>query len=73
MACIGRAGWNDLRFCGAIPDDELIAALEESYRLVVARLPRRDRPAPSLVELVETYDERRATVSPTRRATTSAT
>ena len=44
MAYIGRSGWNDLAFGGAIPDDELVEAVEESYRLVVARLPRRDRP-----------------------------
>ncbi|NPC96228.1 MmcQ/YjbR family DNA-binding protein [Nocardioides sp. zg-DK7169] len=44
MAHIGRWGWNDLGFGGAIPDDELVAALEESYRLVVAGLPVRLRP-----------------------------
>ena len=44
MAYIGRSGWNDLSFRGAIPDDELVEAVEESYRLVVSRLPRRDRP-----------------------------
>ena len=41
---IGRSGWNDLSFRGAIPDDELVEAVEESYRLVVSKLPRRDRP-----------------------------
>lgn len=44
MAYIGRSGWNDLRLDGSIPDDELLEAVEESYRLVVSRLPRRDRP-----------------------------
>ena len=44
MAYIGRSGWNDLALAGAIPDEELIEAVEESYRLVVSRLPRRDRP-----------------------------
>ena len=44
MAYIGRSGWNDLKFGGAIPDDELFEAVDESYRLVVARLPRRQRP-----------------------------
>ena len=44
MAYIGRSGWNDLRLDGAIPDDELVEAVEESYRLVVSKLPRRDRP-----------------------------
>ncbi len=44
MAYIGRSGWNDLVLGGSIPDDELLEAVEESYRLVVSRLPRRDRP-----------------------------
>ena len=45
MAYIGRSGWNDLALDGAIPDEELVEAVEESYRLVVSRLPRKDRPA----------------------------
>ena len=45
MAYIGRSGWNDLAFGGAIPDEELVEAVEESYRLVVAKLPKKDRPA----------------------------
>ena len=44
MAYLGRSGWNYLAFGGAIPDDELLEAVDESYRLVVARLPKRDRP-----------------------------
>ena len=44
MAYIGRSGWNDLAYAGAIPDEELLEAVEESYRLVVARLPRKHRP-----------------------------
>lgn len=44
MAYIGRSGWNDLAFGGAIGDEELLEAVEESYRLVVAGLPRRLRP-----------------------------
>ena len=44
MAYIGRSGWNDLRFGGAIEDDELRAAVDESYALVVGRLPRKHRP-----------------------------
>jgi predicted DNA-binding protein (MmcQ/YjbR family) len=43
MAYIGRSGWNDLAFDG-IPDDELLEAVDESYRLVVERLPKRLRP-----------------------------
>lgn len=44
MAYIGRSGWNDLVFSGAIPDDELLEAIDESYRLVVSKLPKKDRP-----------------------------
>ncbi|WP_104106586.1 MmcQ/YjbR family DNA-binding protein [Nocardioides sp. 616] len=45
MAYIGRSGWNDLDFSGAISDEELLDAVDESYRLVVSRLPRGARPA----------------------------
>ena len=44
MAYIGRSGWNDLSYDGAIPDDELLDAVDESYRLVVANLPKKLRP-----------------------------
>jgi predicted DNA-binding protein (MmcQ/YjbR family) len=44
MAYIGRSGWNTLRLGGAIPDDELIAAVDDSYDAVVAKLPKKDRP-----------------------------
>ena len=44
MAYIGRSGWNDLAYRGAIPDDELLEAVDESYRRVVAKLPRKHRP-----------------------------
>ncbi len=44
MAYIGRSGWNDLSLAGEIPDDELFEAVDESYRLVVSRLPRKHRP-----------------------------
>lgn len=44
LAYIGRSGWNDLSFSGRIPDDELQDAVDESYRLVVSKLPRRHRP-----------------------------
>ena len=43
---IGRYGWNDLALGGAIPDDELLEAVEESYQAVVSKLPKRDRPGP---------------------------
>ena len=47
MAYIGRSGWNTLRIGGAIPDDELIEAVDSSYDAVLSKLPKKDRPAPS--------------------------
>jgi predicted DNA-binding protein (MmcQ/YjbR family) len=44
MAYIGRHGWNTLRTDGTIAEDELLEALDISYELVVAGLPRRQRP-----------------------------
>ena len=44
MAYLGRYGWNTLRLGGAIGDAELREALDASYRDVVSRLPRKDRP-----------------------------
>jgi predicted DNA-binding protein (MmcQ/YjbR family) len=44
MAYIGRSGWNTLRVGGAIPDEEIRDAVDESYALVVAKLPRKLRP-----------------------------
>jgi predicted DNA-binding protein (MmcQ/YjbR family) len=44
MAYIGRSGWNDLAFGGAIPDEDLVEAVDESYRLVVSKLPKKHRP-----------------------------
>ena len=44
MAYIGRSGWNDLAFAGAIPDEDLLDAVDESYRLVVEGLPKKLRP-----------------------------
>ena len=45
MAYIGRSGWNTLRIGGAIPDDELLEAVDASYDAVVSKLPKKDRPA----------------------------
>jgi predicted DNA-binding protein (MmcQ/YjbR family) len=45
MAYIGRSGWNTLRIGGAIPDDEILEAVDASYDTVVAGLPKKDRPA----------------------------
>ncbi|SDS21047.1 MmcQ/YjbR family DNA-binding protein [Actinoplanes derwentensis] len=41
---IGRHGWNKLRLAGAIPDDEILEAVDASYDTVVATLPKKDRP-----------------------------
>ncbi|MBK8469285.1 MAG: MmcQ/YjbR family DNA-binding protein [Candidatus Phosphoribacter sp.] len=41
---IGRYGWNVLQMGGAIPDDELLEAVDQSYETVVAGLPARQRP-----------------------------
>ncbi|WP_238015254.1 MmcQ/YjbR family DNA-binding protein [Dactylosporangium sp. AC04546] len=45
MPYIGRSGWNTLRYGGGIPDDEIVEAVDESYRWVVSKLPKKDRPA----------------------------
>ena len=47
MAYIGRSGWNTLRTGGAIPDDEIIEAIDVSYDTVVSKLPKKDRPLPA--------------------------
>ena len=44
MAYIGRSGWNTLRVNGAIPDEEIREAIDESYALVVGKLPKKHRP-----------------------------
>ena len=44
MPYIGRSGWNTLRAGGAIPDEELIEAIDASYDAVVSKLPKKDRP-----------------------------
>jgi predicted DNA-binding protein (MmcQ/YjbR family) len=47
MAYIGRYGWNSLQLRGAIPDDELHEAIDDSYEAVVSALPKKQRPVPS--------------------------
>jgi predicted DNA-binding protein (MmcQ/YjbR family) len=42
---IGRFGWNSLTVGGAIPDDELIEAVDASYLQIASKLPKKDRPA----------------------------
>jgi predicted DNA-binding protein (MmcQ/YjbR family) len=44
MAYIGRSGWNTLTTGAAIPDDEILEAVDESYLLVVSKLPKKHRP-----------------------------
>ncbi len=44
MAYIGRFGWNTLLLGGAIPDEEVRDAVDQSYASVVAKLPKRRRP-----------------------------
>lgn len=44
MAYVGRYGWNTLRLDGAIRDEELLAAIDDSYLDVVSRLPASKRP-----------------------------
>jgi predicted DNA-binding protein (MmcQ/YjbR family) len=44
MAYLGRHGWNTFALDGSIPDDELAELVDLSYRLVVAGLPRSQRP-----------------------------
>ncbi|MBO9520561.1 MAG: MmcQ/YjbR family DNA-binding protein [Nocardioidaceae bacterium] len=44
MAYIGRSGWNSLSLVGGIPHDELVEAVETSYRIVVGGLAKKHRP-----------------------------
>ena len=44
MSYIGRSGWNTLWLNRAIPDAELLDAVDESYYAVVSRLPKKRRP-----------------------------
>jgi predicted DNA-binding protein (MmcQ/YjbR family) len=44
MAYIGRSGWNKLLIGGAIPDDELTEAVDNSYATIMSKLPKKDRP-----------------------------
>jgi predicted DNA-binding protein (MmcQ/YjbR family) len=45
MPYIGRSGWNTLQIGGAISDDEVREAIDASYEAIVAKLPKKDRPA----------------------------
>jgi len=45
MAYIGRSGWNTLDTGGAIPDDEILEAVDASYATILAKIPKSRRPA----------------------------
>jgi predicted DNA-binding protein (MmcQ/YjbR family) len=47
MPYIGRFGWNALRLDGAIPPEEIRAAVDDSYHHIVSKLAKRDRPPSS--------------------------
>ena len=42
---IGQHGWNRITLDGAIDDDELRELVDASYDMIVAKLPKRLRPA----------------------------
>lgn len=44
MPYIGRSGWNTLAVGAAIPDEEIVEAIDISYDFVVSKLPKRERP-----------------------------
>ena len=41
---IGQHGWNVITLDGTVPDDEVAELIDRSYALVVASLPKKDRP-----------------------------
>lgn len=45
MSYIGRHGWNAVTVDGTVPDEELREIVDASYDAIVAKLPRRLRPA----------------------------
>jgi predicted DNA-binding protein (MmcQ/YjbR family) len=44
-AYIGRFGWISVTLDGTVPADELAELIDDSYRLIVAKLPKSRRPA----------------------------
>ncbi len=42
---MNKKHWNTVTFDGSVPDDELLDMLQESYDLVVAKLPKAEREA----------------------------
>jgi predicted DNA-binding protein (MmcQ/YjbR family) len=43
-AYIGRFGWNSVTLDGSVPDDDLVELIDDSYRLIVSKLPKAKRP-----------------------------
>lgn len=41
---IGRFGWISVAVDAGVPDDELLELVDESYRLIAAKLPKSKRP-----------------------------
>jgi predicted DNA-binding protein (MmcQ/YjbR family) len=41
---VGKHGWNTITLDGTVPDDELAELVDTSYALVVAKLPKKERP-----------------------------
>ena len=41
---VGKHGWNIITLDGTVPNDELADLVDTSYALVVAKLPKKDRP-----------------------------
>ena len=44
MAYIGAHGWNTFKLDGSIPDDEVEELIDASYAMIVAKLPKKQRP-----------------------------
>lgn len=40
---MNKRHWNTVVLDGQVPDDEVLAMLEQSYRLVASKLPKRER------------------------------
>jgi predicted DNA-binding protein (MmcQ/YjbR family) len=45
MAYIGKHGWNTFQLDGTIAPDEIKDLIDTSYNLIVAKLPKSERPA----------------------------
>ncbi|MGA7096326.1 MAG: MmcQ/YjbR family DNA-binding protein [Acidimicrobiia bacterium] len=44
MSYIGRHAWNVITVGGAVPDDEILEAIEDSYLIVAGKLAKTRRP-----------------------------